>query len=76
MRYVGLVESFTGKVALEESLAHPLCPWCQGPLDLIHWHKIRGGPMLVPYVLVLSCAVCRGVLDVLAGGGNGGGAAM
>jgi hypothetical protein len=65
------VQPFTGKIVLEEGAAGPLCPWCETPLGLVHWHKIRGGPLL-HYVAVLSCAACRGVLDVLEGGGGNG----
>lgn len=65
---------FTGKIAIAESTAHPLCPWCEAPLARIHWHKVRGGPALLNYVAVLSCTACRAVLDILEGGGRSGGA--
>ena len=67
------MQPFAGKIILEEDAAHPMCPWCETPLARIHWHKIRGGPLL-NYVAVLSCAACRGVFDVLEGGGGNGAA--
>ena len=69
--YVRRVQPFTDKIALEPAEAHPLCPWCETPLARMHWHRVRGGPLL-HYVAVLSCAACRGVLDVLEGGGGDG----
>ena len=63
---------FTGKIFLEERTEYPLCPWCDAPLARIHWHRIRGGPALLHYVVVLSCGACRAVLDVLEGGGGDG----
>lgn len=65
------MQPFADKIILEEDAAHPTCPWCETPLAHIHWHKIRGGPLL-SYVAVLSCAACHGVLDVLEGGGGSG----
>ena len=70
------MQPFTDKVALEPDEAHPLCPWCGTPLARVHWHRIRGGPSLLHYVAVLSCAACRGVLDVLEGGGGNGAAGV
>ena len=70
--YVRRVQPFTGKIVLEEAATPPRCPACEAPLDRLHWHKIRGGPSLMHYVVVLSCPGCRGVLDILEGGGGNG----
>ena len=64
--------TFSGKIVLDEARDHPLCPCCDAPLSRLHWHKVRGGPSLVHYVVVLACPGCRGVLDILEGGGGGG----
>ena len=57
---------------LVQSDEHPFCPWCEASLDRLHWHKVRGGPALLQYVAVISCAECGGALDVLEGGGKHG----
>jgi hypothetical protein len=61
-------------MALVETDEHPCCPSCEAPLDRLHWHKVRGGPALLTYVAVISCAACGAVLDVLEGGGKHGAA--
>ena len=63
------------KVALVFTEAFPTCPWCDAVLDRVLWHKVRSGPP-VAYVIVVSCARCRGVLDCLSGGDASAGAAM
>jgi hypothetical protein len=70
------VHPFTDKIVLEERAEHPLCPWCESPVSRVHWHRIRGGPMALHYVVVLSCAACRAALDILEGGGGGDAAVM
>lgn len=57
---------FAGKIALERHEEFPLCPACDVPLTRLCWHKIRGGPPMLPYVVVLSCGGCRTMLDVVA----------
>ncbi|HXF94584.1 MAG TPA: hypothetical protein VNI61_00640 [Gemmatimonadales bacterium] len=63
---------FTGKVTLDPADRSPLCPWCDGLLDRLRWHKVRGGPP-VGYLIVLSCGHCGGVVDCAAGHGYHGG---
>jgi hypothetical protein len=60
-----MVASETDKVRLTFSESHPLCPWCEAPLTVIHWHKVRASPPL-GYAAILSCARCHGVLEGLA----------
>jgi hypothetical protein len=68
------VEPFAGKVVLEWTNDVPLCPACERPLARVCWHKIRGGPAVLPYTVVLSCGGCLTLLDVLTGGGDSGAA--
>ncbi len=63
---MGPLEPFAGKVVLERRDEFPLCPACDLPLARILWHKIRGGPAMLAYAVVLSCGGCRTMLDVLA----------
>lgn len=62
------MEPFTGKIVLEQRAEFPLCPGCALPLARVSWHKIRGGPRTVAYTVLLSCAGCRTLLDVLSSG--------
>jgi hypothetical protein len=63
---VRYVRGVPEKIALDaQTDLLPRCPWCEVPLQRIAWHKIRGGPT-VGYLVVLSCGICRGMLDALA----------
>ena len=53
------------KVPLVLRETYPLCPWCDAPLAVIHWHKVRGGPPF-GYAVILSCPRCHGALEGLA----------
>jgi hypothetical protein len=55
----------THKISLTSSDVFPLCPWCETPLAVVHWHKVHAGPPL-GYAVIFSCARCHGVLDSLA----------
>lgn len=66
------MQPFASKIVLDQETAHPLCPRCEAPLARIGWHRIRGGPFALHYVVVLSCGACHAVLDILEGGGGNG----
>ncbi|MGD8277624.1 MAG: hypothetical protein PVH00_06335 [Gemmatimonadota bacterium] len=53
------------KIRLEESELPPVCPHCKTTLTNIAWHKVKGGPMGINYIAVMSCPHCKKMLGVV-----------
>jgi hypothetical protein len=54
------------KPLLEESEQPPICPHCNVPLRKLDWHRVRGGPMSISYLVLISCGSCRALLGSAA----------
>ena len=50
------------KPLLEEAEQPPICPHCKAPLRKLDWHKVRGGPGSISYLVLVSCGSCRAML--------------
>lgn len=50
------------KIQLEQSDFPPTCPHCKATLTKMTWQKVKGGPIGVNYIAIISCPHCRVVL--------------
>ena len=54
------------KAQMEESVHAPLCPHCKASLRKLHWHKVKGHPGTLSYLVLISCPQCRTMLGSAA----------
>jgi glutaredoxin len=53
------------KIQLEQTDFPPTCPHCKATLTKMTWQKVKGGPMGVNYIAIISCPHCRAVLGTV-----------
>jgi len=53
------------KIKLDQGELPPVCPHCKTTLTKMVWHKVKGGPMGINYIVAISCPHCSRVLGVV-----------